>query len=399
MHPIITARGQSGNLRAWALAVCAAILVAACDKLPLLAPQESTITLSTASTIVQANGAAEIRATVLEPSGTPVQNGTTVTFTTNLGSLSPVDARTLNGVATAQFVANGQSGTAAIRAISGGAASEALTLTVGAAAANAISLNASPTRVAATGGPSVITATVTDASGNPLQGVPVTFSTTAGSLSATSVNTNSSGSSVTTLSTNREATVSAAVAGKSATVTVGIGVRPTVTVAASPDPTVGGPTTFTISATPATGGDPLERVTINYGDGESTDLGPVTGTGITVQHIYDDHGTFTATVTATDLSGESASSSTVIVVQPVVILSLAASRSGNIATFTATVSPSDTVVATYAWTFGDGQSATTSTNQISHAYAVPGFYNVTVTATTSTGRRASASTTVIIPTP
>jgi PKD repeat protein len=140
-------------------------------------------------------------------------------------------------------------------------------------------------------------------------------------------------------------------------------------------------------------------VTIHYGDGESTDLGPVSGTGITVQHIYDDHGTFTATVTATDLSGESASSSTVIVVQPVVILSLAASRAGNIATFTATVSPSDTVVATYAWTFGDGQSATTSTNQISHAYAVPGFYNVTVTATTSTGRRASASTTVIIPTP
>ena len=99
---------------------------AACDKLPLLAPQESTITLSTASTVVQANGTTEIRATVLESSGTPVQNGTTVTFTTNLGTLSPVDARTLNGVATARFVANGQSGTAAIKAISGGAASEAL---------------------------------------------------------------------------------------------------------------------------------------------------------------------------------------------------------------------------------------------------------------------------------
>src|SRR5687767_4235034 len=316
MHSIITGLGWSGNLCVCALAA-AGILSVACDKMPLLAPQESTITLSSTSTIVQANGTTEIRATVLESSGTPVQNGTTVTFTTDLGSLSPADARTLNGVAMVRFVANGQSGSAAIKAISGGAASEALTLTVGAAAANAVSLNANPTRVSASGGPSVITATVTDISGNPVQGVPVTFSSTAGSLSATSANTNQSGASVTTLTTNREATVTATVAGKTATVVVGTGVRPTVTVSASAEATVGGPTTFTINVTPATGGDPIEQVTINYGDGESTNLGRVSGT-ITVQHIYDDHDTYTVTVTATDLSGESASAATVIVVQPVV---------------------------------------------------------------------------------
>jgi hypothetical protein len=397
MPSIIAGLARSGNLRVWALAASTAVLASACDKLPLLAPQESTITLSTASAVVQANGTTEIRATVLEPSGTPVHNGTTVTFTTNLGTLSPTDARTLNGVATARFVANGQSGTASIKAISGGAASEALTLTVGAAAANAVTLSANPTRVAASGGPSVITATVTDTSGNPVQGVPVTFSSTAGSLSATSANTDLSGSSVTTLTTNREATVTAAVAGKTSTVIVGVGVRPTVTVSASAEATVGGPTTFTISATPATGEVPIEQVTITYGDGESTNLGRVSGTGITVQHIYDDHDTYRVTVTATDLSGESASASTVIVVQPVVLLSLAASTAGKVAEFTATVSPSDTVVATFSWSFGDGQSATTSTNQISHTYAIGGFYNVTVTATTSSGRRASASTTVTIP--
>jgi len=399
MHSIIAGLGRSGNLRVWALAACTAVLTATCDKLPLLAPRESTITLSTASTIVQANGTTEVRATVLESSGTPVQNGTTVTFTTNLGALSPVDARTLNGVATARFVGNGQSGTASIKAISGGAASEALTLTVGAAAANAVTLSANPTRVAASGGPSVITATVTDTSGNPVQGVPVTFSSTAGSLSPTSANTDLNGGSVTTLTTNREATVTAAVAGKTATVVVGVGVRPTVTVTASAEATVGGPTTFTISATPAAGGLPIDQLTIDFGDGDSTNLGRVSGTGITVQHIYDDHDTYRVTVTATDLSGESASASTVIVVQPVVVISIAASRKNQTATFTATVSPSDTVVATYAWSFGDGQSETTSTNQISHTYADPGVYNVSVTATTSSGRRASASTTVTIPTP
>jgi hypothetical protein len=397
MLSIIAGLGRSGNLRMWGLVTCMGMFASACDKLPLLAPQASTITLSSASTVVQANGTTDIRATVLEPSGTPVHNGTTVTFTTNLGSMSPVDVRTMNGVALARFVANGQSGTAAIKAISGGAASEALTLTVGAAAANGVTLNANPTRVGASGGPSVITATVTDTSGNPVQSVPVTFSTTAGSFSATSVNTNQNGIAVTTLTTNREATVTATVAGKTATVTIGVALRPTVTISTSGEATVGGPTTFTISVTPAAGGAPIQQVTINYGDGDSTNLGPVSGSGITVQHIYDEHDTYTVTATATDLSGEFSSATAVIVVQPVVVVSLAASTSGKNASFTATVSPSDTVVAAYSWNFGDGQSATTSTNQITHTYALGGFYNVTVQVTTSSGRRASASTTVNIP--
>ena len=118
----------------WGALLAAAVVMVACDKLPLLAPSGSTVTLSSNSTIVQANGAAEIRATVLESSGTPVQNGTTVTFSTNLGTMSPGDARTFNGVAIAQFVPNGQSGTAKIVATSGGAKADAtsnpLTITI-----------------------------------------------------------------------------------------------------------------------------------------------------------------------------------------------------------------------------------------------------------------------------
>src|SRR5947208_11013944 len=122
MFSIITGRRPSKNL-----VVCAALFVAGaagaagCNKVPLLAPSGSTVTLSTNTPIVQANGTAEIRATVLESSGTPVQNGTTVTFSTNLGSVSPTDARTFNGVATTQFIPNGQSGTAKIIATSGNA--------------------------------------------------------------------------------------------------------------------------------------------------------------------------------------------------------------------------------------------------------------------------------------
>ena len=200
----------------WALAATLGVVLAACDKMPLLAPQESTITLSSNSTIVQANGSAEIRAMVLESSGTPVQNGTTVSFTTTLGSLTPNDARTVNGVATTQFVANGQSGEAEIRAASGGAkpadtANPSLKLKVGGAAAGRLAVSANPARLPAAGGSSVITATVSDTSGNPLSSVPVTFSTTSGTLSSGAASTGFNGQASVTLNTTRDATVTASV--------------------------------------------------------------------------------------------------------------------------------------------------------------------------------------------
>ena len=142
MLSIIAGLARSRNLRVAVLCGFAAVLAVACDKVPLLAPQESTITLSSASTVVQANGTTQIHAIVIEPSGTPVHDGTTVLFTTNLGTLLPVEARTQNGVATVQFLGNGQSGKATIKALSGGSASEALELSVGAGASGRVSVTA-----------------------------------------------------------------------------------------------------------------------------------------------------------------------------------------------------------------------------------------------------------------
>jgi PKD domain-containing protein/Big-like domain-containing protein len=404
MISIITGLRHSRNVRLCAFVACAAILTAACDKMPLLAPQESTIKLSASSTVVQTNGTTEIRATVLEPSGTPVQNGTTVTFTTNLGTVSPGEARTLNGVATVQFLGNGQSGKATITAISGGAASDPLELSVGAAAAGRVSVSANPTSVPSTGGTTTVSAVVVDASGNALSGVPVTFTTTAGSFNPAVVNTDSSGVARTTLTTNSAATISATAGGtKSADVTISVSVRPTVTIglaSGSANPSVGTVTTFSISATPATGGAPIQSVVVNFGDGESVDLGAVSGT-ITVQHVYGDDGTLTPTVTAQDSTGTSASASTVIVVQPILV-SITAAQSATdpqTFTFTANVSPTSasTSIASYTWTFGDGATVTTSSNTISHTYTTSGTKTVRVTARTSTNRTFSGSTTVIVP--
>ena len=48
-------------------------LSVACQRVPLLAPSGSTITLTSAATALPLNGTAEIIAQVIEPSGTPPQ--------------------------------------------------------------------------------------------------------------------------------------------------------------------------------------------------------------------------------------------------------------------------------------------------------------------------------------
>jgi hypothetical protein len=397
MLSIITGSVRSVNANVWAFIACMGIAASGCDKMPLLAPQQSTITVSSNSSVVQANGTAQIRATVLEQSGTPVQNGTTVTFTTNLGAVSPTEARTVNGVATVQFVGNGQSGRAQIRALSGGAVSDALELSVGAAATGRVNVTANPTSVAATGGTSTITATVVDASGNPLAGVPVTFSTTAGTLTPSVASTDFTGTATTSLSTSREASVTATAGGTTSTaVVVGVAVRPTlsISVAAGSTPTEGAVTPLSVTVTPAANGAPIQSVIVDYGDGTSDNLGSIGGT-VTVQHVYRDSGSFTPTVTVQDTSGTSASTSTVIFVQPLLV-SISSSRTGSTVTFTANV-PDGVTVSSTTWDFGDGDSQTTASTTTSHTYTAAGTYTVRVTARTSTGESKSGTTAVTIP--
>jgi gliding motility-associated-like protein len=56
---------------------------------------------------------------------------------------------------------------------------------------------------------------------------------------------------------------------------------------------------------------------------------------------------------------------------------------GSPVTFTSTVSVQNAIVASYYWSFGDGQSST-AINPI-HSYAMPGLYNVVLTVTTESG--------------
>src|SRR5258707_206348 len=72
----------------------AGVLTTACDRVPLLAPSGSSITLTAAASTLPLNGTTQVIAQVLEAGGTPPQDGTLVTFLTTLGSMIPPEAET-----------------------------------------------------------------------------------------------------------------------------------------------------------------------------------------------------------------------------------------------------------------------------------------------------------------
>jgi len=98
----ISRRTRLGGLAVLALAHLA---VVACDKMPLGAPTGSTVTVRSAETVLPTGGSTEVTAFVSEEAGTPVQNGTTVRFSTNLGRLEPSETQTRNGYAVMKFMA------------------------------------------------------------------------------------------------------------------------------------------------------------------------------------------------------------------------------------------------------------------------------------------------------
>jgi len=199
-----------------AAAAGAALLMPACESVPLTAAPGTTMTLMANPEFVIANGGVSVVTAILvEPAGTFVPDGTEVFFFTNLGRVD-ASGKTVNGVARVNFVSDSRSGKATVVGVSGGpapapsasptatpaagtgvTASDARTpvgaLDVSAAggenfATVDISIgSALPARVQVTASPEVlanarsatIVANVFDQFGNPVQNVPVIFSITA----------------------------------------------------------------------------------------------------------------------------------------------------------------------------------------------------------------------------
>jgi len=119
--------------------------------------------------------------------GSPVSAGQTVILTTTLGTLNPARPQTRNdGTALSTLAAGGQAGTATLTAILG--ASDAATTTVTIRdAATAISIQANPASIPRADSTVVLSAFVTNAQGEPLQGAPVTINADRGTLEVNGV--------------------------------------------------------------------------------------------------------------------------------------------------------------------------------------------------------------------
>jgi PKD repeat protein len=412
---------------AFAALLLGAVLTVGCQKVPLLAPSGSTITLTASATALPVNGTTDIIAQVIEPSGTPPHSGTLISFTTNLGSVQPSEAETdLSGRVVVKYVAGSGSGTATITAISGGVSASgasAIKIAVGAAAVGGISVSASPQTLPSAGGSSTISATVSDASGNSVSGVPVTFaidSTTgssgAGSLAATVVNTDASGRAQTTLTTSRTTTVSAAAGSgapsgtppsggaQTAKVTVTVNTTSSISIgAATPaSPTVNQVVSFALTTPTSTTASAISRVTVDWGDGQVTTYSGLPGT---ISHSYSSAGSYLIQVTGADAFGDQSTSTTSVTVGPrprpsVVVTAPDTATPGAPTKITLAATPSATSapIQQIQVDFGDGQAVTLQGNasSVQHVYATAGTYTVTATATDSTGATGSGSTILIV---
>jgi hypothetical protein len=413
------------------LGILAMLVAASCDRVPLLAPTNSTVTIDAGTRVLEAGGSTSISAMVIESSGTPVHNGTTVRFTTTLGRLDPVEAQTHNGVATTTFFAGNDSGVAEVRATSGGAGgttttppanggnggngnggtttttttstnSNVVLISVGSAAVDTVTVRANPSSVSTSAGATVnVIATVVGVAGRLLQNIPVSFSATRGTLSATTAMTDAQGEARVTLNTNGDTDITVAAGTKTATAKITGVPGPSVsltcavgTAATCATATVGQPVTFT--AQRAAGSGNITSATLDFGDGSSVNLGTLSSTA-TIPHTYAEPGTYTARLTGTDGNGENSTAVQVVIVSaaPTATVTATVTTPPRTVTATATTSVSAT---SYQFNWGDGTPNTTSTTpSAQHTYTGPGNWGITLTATLASGATATATTFVTVP--
>lgn len=309
------------TLHPWVLAVATVVLVVGCDRVNLTAPTGSTVSLSVERNVIPLGGQTSVTAVVTESAGTPVQNGTFVTFQTTLGSFNPPQAQTTDGVAITTFLAGSNSGTAQLSAFSGGArtggngSGGGVTIKIGAAAASGnISVTATPPSVSQSGGTVTISAIVFDEASNPLPGVNVQFVASTGTLTATTATTDSSGIARTQLSTTQTATVSAFAGAAKGEVRVEVSAAPPVQFTVAPEPAIAGsPVAITVSSNSSAGARQIQSVTLDFGDGTSETRTNVTGSAA-FTHIYQREGAVTLSARVVDVAGNTGLATRALVV-------------------------------------------------------------------------------------
>ena len=175
--------------------------------------------------------------------------------------------------------------------------------------------------------------------------------------------------------------------------------------------TAGLPAAFTFAVTAAaTNGNPIRDVIVDWGDGQSQNLGASTGKD-NVSHVYRSSGSFVVVGRVTDTAGNQVTTSTSVAVnpKPQPLVSITATTANPTAgvdmVFTASIAPvagNGTVIQNASVDFGDNTTtplgAVTGTAiALHHVYQNGGqSYTVTLTATDSNGGVGTAVTTVFV---
>jgi hypothetical protein len=404
--------------RLWALAVFTVVLVVACDKVPLTSPTGSTISVSIDREVLPLGGTATVTAVVTEVSGTAVHNGTMVTFQPSIGRTDPVDAPTVNGIATVTFLAGSSSGAGVIHAFSGGARTGAgnsspngAVVRIGTAGVERVSVRSEPLNVPITGGTVVVVAGIFDGSGNPITNTPIAFSSDFGALSANSATTDGNGEARVNLTTNRTTRITVTAGSKTGDFTLTALSPPTVVLncGTTRTATVGVPITCTVTATVgggnASSSAPIQNVTINWGDGTGEQaLGAATGE-TAVAHTYSSSGTFQVQAAATDANSQRGTHLITLTVTraiPTITITGPATGTVGVSVIFTVIPPSNPSVPTSSVVvdFGDGTTrnlgAITAQQSVTKVYTSPGVFTVSATITDNVGTRNTSTTSIVI---
>src|SRR5206468_980493 len=171
-------------------------------------------------------------------------------------------------------------------------------------------------------------------------------------------------------------------------VSVTVNARLTITATAGPNPTDDG---VRVGLAPVSAGG-VDAVTCSW------DFGDAAGaTGCSTGHAYTSTGTFTATVTATDVVGVTTAASVTIIVNPLPGVDFnfgpAKPMAGEPVNFTAATTGGSGPFS-FNWNYGDGGSG--SGNPASHSFAAAGTFSVTISAADSANHAARATRTIVV---
>lgn len=266
--------------------------VLGCDKATPVAPNGATLTISANPSQVGLTGRSTITIVGRKPDGNPLNPGTEIRLSTNVGTIDSIVTTDDGGRATATFRADGRLGPAMITAMTGGNIMVMTTVQVGQATGDRpmVIISASPTTIDV-GETSTITIIARNADGSSVgAGQQVILTTTLGTLTNSRPTTRADGTATTTLQSGDRAGTAeiSAVVGSSEVMRTMVTIREEAgSISITPsNPTVDAPTgtdtseiTFTVFVR-NTEGDPLAGAVVNFeteiGDFENGDTVGVT---------------------------------------------------------------------------------------------------------------------------